>query len=188
MGDNMRKYRQGQVVAKFTSKKGKEIELRIPKLGDEQEYLDFINSIIAEDDFILYDQLLDIEKETKWLKKTIKNIKASKSLYLTAFCDDKIIGNSSLDFGKGRKNHVAGFGITIKSGYREEGIGTKMMEILFDEAKKVGAKIMELGVYCTNQRAINAYKKMGFVQHGVLPKAIYHRGKYVDEILMYRSV
>lgn len=181
-------YKQGQVITKFTSKKGKEIELRIPKLGDEQEYLDFINSIIAEDDFILYNQPLDIEQETKWLEKTIKNIEASKSLYLTAFCDGKIIGNSSLDFGKGRKKHVAGFGITIKSGYREGGIGTKMMEILFNEAKQIGIKLIDLGVYCTNDRAINAYKKMGFTQHGVLPKAISHRGKHIDEILMHKHL
>lgn len=189
MGDHMKKYSQGQMVAKFTSKKGKMIELRIPRLSDAQGYLDFINGIIAEDDYILLSQpIKDLKEEKKWLQDKIKNINEQKILCLTAFYQNKIIGNTDLLFGKDRKGHVGSLGICLKKGFREEGIGTKMMEILFDEAKKVGAKIMELGVYCTNQRAINAYKKMGFVQHGVLPKAIYHRGKYVDEILMYRSV
>ncbi|EKD56430.1 MAG: GCN5-related N-acetyltransferase [uncultured bacterium] len=181
-------YKPGQVIAKFTSKKGKEIELRIPKLGDEQGYLDFINSIIDEDDYILYNQPVSFEEEKIWLAKTVGDIIKGKALYLTAFYDDLIIGNASLGTCKGRKGHVAGFGITIKNGYREEGISTMMMETLFTEAKKMGIKLIDLGVYCTNKRAINAYKKMGFVEHGILPKAISHRGNYIDELLMHRHL
>lgn len=181
-------YQPGQVIAKFTSKKSKEIELRIPKLGDEQKYLDFINSIIDEDDFILYNQPVSFEEEKVWLTKTVSDIIKGKALYLTAFYDDLIIGNANLGTCKGRKGHVAGFGITIKNGYREEGIGTKLMENLFNEAKKMGVKIIDLGVYCTNKRAINAYKKMGFIEHGVLPEAINYRGNYVDEILMFKHL
>lgn len=184
----MKKYLPGQVITKFISKKGKEIELRIPRLGDEQEYLDFINSIIAEDDFILYDQPLTLEKEKVWLAKITENINKGKSIYLTAYHNDSIIGNTDIESGKGRKKHVATFGITIKDGYREEGIGTKMMEVLFSEAKKMEIKLIDLGVYCSNKRAINAYKKMGFTQHGVLPKAISHRGKHIDEILMCKHL
>lgn len=185
----MKKYYQGQIVAKFTSKKGKEIELRIPKNGDEKGYLDFINSIIAEDDFILLSKpVTDLSEERKWLKNTVENIQKQKTLCLTAFYQNQIIGNTDLLLGKDRRGHVGTFGIVIKKGFREEGIGTKMMEVLFAEAKKLGTSIVELEVFSTNSRVIKVYEKMGFTKHGLLPGAILHRGKYINAILMYKNL
>lgn len=181
-------YKPGQIIAKFTSKKNKEIVFRIPKLGWEKEYQDYINSIIAEDDYILYEKPLDIKDEKKFIKSKMEEIKGKKGFCITAFYKDKIIGNTDLKFGKGREKHVALFGIAIKNGFREEGIGTKMMEILFSKAKTLGIKVIELKVFETNTRAINSYKKMGFKKSGSIPGGIYHRGKYISDNLMCKNL
>ena len=185
----MKKYHQGQIIAKFTSKKGKEIELRIPKKSDAKEYLDFINSIIAEDDYILFEkQITDLKAEKKWVDENVKNMMEKKGLILTAFYKNEIIGNADINIARDREKHIGSFGITIKYGFREEGIGTKMMGILFNETKKLGVKIVVLETFANNKRAIKCYEKIGFIKHGQLPGAIFWRNKYIDAILMYKNL
>lgn len=185
----MNKYNEGQVIVKFTSKKGKEIELRIPKKGDEKNYLDFINSIIAENRYILLDKPVnDLKEEKKWLENMVKNTLNNKMVSLTAFYKNKIIGNTDVTFAQYRQKHLGSFGIVIKDKFRQEGIGTKMMEVIFNKAKKHSIKIVFLEVFANNIRAIKAYEKMGFIQHGLLPKAISWRRKYIDAIMMYKNL
>lgn len=185
----MQKIHPGQVIAKFKSKKGKEIELRIPKKSDAQEYLDFINSIIAEDDYILFNKpVTDLKAEKKWVGDSIKNMIDKKAIMLTAFYQNKIIGNMDVNVARDREEHIGSFGIVMKDGFRHEGIGTKMMKIMFDEAKKLGVKIVVLEVFANNIHTVKCYEKIGFVKHGQLPKAISWRGKYIDGILMYKNL
>jgi len=181
-------FEPGQIIDRFHSKKNKEIILKIPKMGWEKQYQSFINSIIAEDDYIIYDESLDFEDENKFIQSELDKIKDKKGFCLTAFYQDEIIGGTTIDFGKGRKKHVATFGIAIKEGFREEGIGTKMMEILFEYVKRTGIRLIELEVFATNKRAIGAYRKMGFIKHGELPRAIYRKGKFVNAILMNKNL
>ena len=41
-----------------------------------------------------------------------------------------------------------------------------------------------LTVYADNPRAIRCYEKVGFVREGVKRQAVYHDGKFVDEVMM----
>ena len=64
-----------------------------------------------------------------------------------------------------------------------------MMKITLAEGKKLPSlQMVTLGVYANNPRAIHLYKKLGFKNYGTVPKAIHHKGKYVDEILMYKNL
>lgn len=181
-------YKPGQIITKFRSKKGKEIVLKIPKFGWEKQYRDYINSIIAEDDYIIYEKPLLIKDEREFIQSKLEEIKEKRGFCLTAFYKNKIIGSANVNFNKARKKHVATFGIAIADGYREEGVGSKMMEILFEYAKRVGIRIIVLEVFVTNKRAIAVYKKMGFIKYGELPCAIYRRGKFINTVLMYKNL
>jgi len=72
----------------------------------------------------------------------------------------------------------------VKNGYRRIGIATKLMEVLVREAKKHGLKLIVLDVYENNYPARALYKKFGFKEVGRVPKAIFWKGEYVDEIRM----
>ena len=49
-------------------------------------------------------------------------------------------------------------------------------------------RIITLGVFATNDIAMNMYKKFGFVEFGRLPEGVLHRGNYIDHIYMYKRV
>jgi len=81
---------------------------------------------------------------------------------------------------------VGVLGIAVKSGYRRLGIGAKLIEVLLEEAKKQGLKVIVLDVYEKNLPALNLYRKMGFKEVGRIPKAIFWKGRYIDDIKMAR--
>ena len=43
-----------------------------------------------------------------------------------------------------------------------------------------------LDVYEKNLPALNLYKRMGFKEVGRIPKAVYWKGEYIDDIKMAR--
>jgi RimJ/RimL family protein N-acetyltransferase len=57
---------------------------------------------------------------------------------------------------------------------------------MIDWAKNRGARKLCLGVFSTNQQAINLYKKFNFRVEGTRKKQYKVNGKYVDEIIMGR--
>jgi len=47
-------------------------------------------------------------------------------------------------------------------------------------------KVIVLDVYEKNLPALNLYRKMGFKEVGRIPKAIFWKGRYIDDIKMAR--
>jgi len=86
--------------------------------------------------------------------------------------------------GKGKRSHVGTLGIAIKDGYRDVGIGTEMMQVLVEESRKAGLKLLRLSVFGSNMRAKHVYGKAGFREVGRIPKAISKGDEYVDEVWM----
>ncbi|HEX8965557.1 MAG TPA: GNAT family N-acetyltransferase, partial [Patescibacteria group bacterium] len=86
-----------------------------------------------------------------------------------------------------RSYHIGIFGITIAKDYREIGIGEVLSRTIIEESKKQipGLKILSLNVFSPNLRAQSLYKKLGFTQYALLPKGVYYKGDYVDEIKMF---
>lgn len=77
-------------------------------------------------------------------------------------------------------NHVGMLGIRIKSLYRGIGIGTIIMEMLIEESKKAGLKVLVLDVFDTNRIAKKFYEKIGFKEVGRIPKGVCKNGKYIN--------
>ena len=76
-------------------------------------------------------------------------------------------------------------GMSIRQKYTGMGLGSFMMKIALDQAKANGFEQVELGVYSDNDRARYMYKKMGFKEYGMNPRAFKLKdGTYRDEIIM----
>lgn len=84
------------------------------------------------------------------------------------------------------KNRIAEAGIVIgKKDYLGKGIGTEAIELLqYFAFYKLNLNKLELAVHDFNERAINCYKKCGFIEEGRLRNKHYFDGKYSDSILM----
>jgi len=108
---------------------------------------------------------------------------------LFAFDGDKMVGNCDVKKGLYRSAHVGVFGLVLKNGYRNDGIGRQIAEATIKLAQeRLGVRMVELHVYSENEPARNLYRKLGFVECGVLPEAIEYRGRMVDQIHMYKRL
>jgi len=82
--------------------------------------------------------------------------------------------------------HHATVGMGIIDGYRQQGIGTRLLSAVIESARAKGLHHLYLGVYRQNVLAQTLYKKLGFVETGVEPK-FYQMpdGSYEDDIIMW---
>jgi len=179
------------IIFQTTTKTGKSITFRYPTIDDVEILKNFINKISLEKTFITYQgEQVSLEGETKWLNSKLEDIQNKKGVFILAFIDGKLVGDSDIESGIFFAKHVGNFGITIDVDFRGEGIGELLMDLVIKEAVKNidGLKIIKLGVFSNNSIAQGLYKKMGFIEYGRLPGGVKHREDFVDEILMYKEI
>ncbi len=180
-----------KIIYKTTTKTGKVLTFRYPTIDDLQTVTDFINKASQERTFISFQgNELKLEDEKKWLESTINKIETKEKVYLMAFIDGKFVGCSDVELSTFAKKHNGVFGIIVDNNYRGEGVGEALMKLVISEAKKnlKGLRIIILECFAANLVALNLYKKMGFIEYGHLPNALKRRGKYMDEVLMYKKI
>lgn len=184
----------GKIVKTFTTKKGTEITIRYPKWEDLDEMTRYINEISKENTFLLFSgEEITKEGEADFLGLMLKGIEFRNKVFLGCFVNETLIGVCSverLEHMRERCKHIATFGLSLASPFRGEGIGYEFAYMTVEEAKKniSGMKLITLEVFGNNEIAQNLYRKLGFIECGRIPKAILHRGDYVDEIKMYLEV
>ena len=66
-----------------------------------------------------------------------------------------------------------------------QGYGTEAMQLLLEHAfNTLNLNRVDLHVYDDNQRAIEMYKRVGFVEEGRLRDYHFREGKYFDTLIM----
>ncbi|EAE5495722.1 GNAT family N-acetyltransferase, partial [Listeria monocytogenes] len=87
---------------------------------------------------------------------------------------------------KKRELHTSELAISIRKKYWGLGIGTICMEELIKYAKSSEyLKLIYLEVVTENKRAINLYKKFGFIEAGEIPALMQVDRRYLDVTMMY---
>lgn len=179
----------GQIIKTFTSKKGNFVVVRTPLMEDVSLMTDFINEMSREDTFISFSgEQITEEEESKFVKEFIENMEKGNGLSILAFVGDTLISSSGISRQQRRSKHFGSLGISIKDGYREEGIGTELMNIMIDGAEKMKMRAIELSCFANNPRAFYLYEKMGFREVGRIPKKYFYKGDYIDSIEMVREL
>lgn len=107
------------------------------------------------------------EPEEK-MKNKIMNI-TSNDYWFVAEEDRRVIGVAILNrHSNPRKSHVASITIMVNGEYHSKGIGTLLMKELINLSDNIiKLKRLELQVFADNERAINLYRKFGFIEEGV---------------------
>ena len=168
----------------FTSKDGRKVVLRSVKWEDLDDLLEMINSLVEEGADITRTKKATRADEAEWLGRYLARIEKKEIINCAAEVEGKVIANSEIGKREDPMSHVGGFGIAIKQGYRNIGIGTQIMQSLIEESKKAGLRILVLDVFDSNGMAKHLYRKMGFKEAGRIQKGIYKNGEYVDLIRM----
>ncbi len=108
---------------------------------------------------------------------------------LVACVDGEVVGNLGLHTNpnRPRRRHVAGLGMAVRDDWQGKGVGNALMQAAIDLADKwLQIERLELEVYTDNERAINLYKKFGFVIEGTFIHHAYRDGQYVNSYGMAR--
>jgi RimJ/RimL family protein N-acetyltransferase len=154
----------------------------------EEDDLDFITSLRLSDhvqsfvgNVIFTNKILQKE----WFSRVSKS-SSDKFMVLEIKEEDgyKKIGMirlTAIDF----INRSVCVGGDIAEEYSGKGHGKNMYNLIFKLGFDVwGMNRLWLSVLENNQRAINLYKKIGFIDEGAQRKAIYKDGKYLDYLNM----
>lgn len=176
----------GKIIKTFQSKKGHEVMIRYPKWEDVDALTEYINELSKEDTFIrVHHEVMTKEDEMRYLADNFCKMEKGNMIQLFAFVDGVFAANCSIERGTRRMTHVGTVAIAIRKAYREEGIGTVLLETLIAEAKKLPFELLTLTCYEENIRALHVYEKVGFQKGGMIPGAVDFHGKKQGEVFMY---
>jgi len=180
-----------KIIYQGKTKKGKDVLIRYPQVGDEVEMLSYINQLSQERTFIRYQgEQESLENEIKYLNSILGNLKNNKAVHLLVFSQERLIAASDVHMLDKTEKHLGIFGIAVSKDFRGEGVGKLLMKLVLKEAEKEIAdlKIITLDVYQTNLIAQNLYKEFGFVEYGTLPNGVARNNTFEDRVLMYKNV
>lgn len=168
---------------------GRNVIFRTPKWEDLDDFLELINSLVDEKADIYVTEKFSREEETKWLLGVIAHLERDEDFFLAAEVDKKVVALAEFKIKKGDKEHPAGvIGIIVKKGYRNLGIGTEILKTLFEQAAIYGLRKMTINAFATNKRAIHVYKKIAFIETGLIPERHFRQDKLIDEIVMEKQI
>jgi RimJ/RimL family protein N-acetyltransferase len=169
------------------TKQGRHFVLRQPTVNDAAGILRFATTLFAATDQVLTtpeEYTITLEQERQWINSFLENPNA---LILIAELDGETIGLLTFTaHPKKKMAHTGEFGISVHPHHQGKGIGKKMIEHLLLWAKDhPQIEKVNLGVFASNQAAIDLYKKCGFKEEGRQLKAIKQpSGEYTDLVLM----
>jgi len=80
--------------------------------------------------------------------------------------------------------------LSVQIPYRGLGIGQALLQTLLDWATvEPGLERIELSVFAHNTRALDLYRKLGFVEEARLPRTVkLADGTYYDDVMMVKWV
>lgn len=168
-------------------KDGRSCLLRNGTAADGQAVLEVFNRTHEETDYLLTysdENSFTVSQEGDFLQKQTDSANA---IEIIAVVDGVVAGTAGIDaLGMRDKiKHRAVFGIAIAKAFWGLGIGKYLMEACMECARKAGYIQLELEVVAENERAVEMYKKAGFIEYGRNPKAFRLRtGEYQELIDM----
>ena len=174
----------GKILKNFKAKDGQNVVLRTPRWEDLDDLLELINSLVEEKAEIYITEKFTRENEAEWLIKTISHMEKDEQIFLVAEVDKKVIASSDFQIQGGTEEHSGEIGIAVRDGYRNLGIGTEIMKTILEQVAFFGLRTITVKTFATNKRAIHVYKKVGFVESGIIPKKHFREGKFIDEVIM----
>jgi len=161
---------------------GRAVIIRPATLEDAAGLIENINTVVAEDVYILIDSVpMDLNAERRWLA----SFDGKRSALLVGCDGPRIVGQVDCHGGRFTKNrHVGTVGIAIRDGWREIGLGRILMGRILEWMRARGFLKAQLCVFATNVRATRLYESLGFQIEGARRQAIRIRGEFIDEIMM----
>jgi len=123
------------------------------------------------------------------IEEMFRNWSANKPLGDAGFSivsndDGELLGHLTL-YGASLPERCASFAILISPDHVGRGIGPKATRLALSYGfRELGLNRIELHAWAFNTRAIRAYEKAGFIIEGRRRDAVFHDGRFHDEVIM----
>ena len=163
-----------------------EVRVRRATARDLEQYAKNLQEVADEGRYLFTEE---VKKDR--LKSTERMFKDKSCLAIVAEVGSgrtrRVVGSLTMErYGNVRKtSHVRVLGMLVVKGYREMGIGTKLVAYALEWAKsQKDVEKVVLGVFSNNKRAFRLYEKFGFKVEGVKRDQYYIDGRHADEIDM----
>ena len=163
------------------------IEIREARPTDAKQLNAYVHETFKTSDHLITrpDEFrMGVWRQRHWISK--KQINPLETCLL-ATADNHIIGMlDNWTDRRARVTHSTCFAMTVKEGWRCQGIGTTILKQFIAWVKKHPTlERIELHVHNDNTHAINLYEAMGFQHEGTRRNAVkYEDGRVVDDHLM----
>ncbi|MBE6742049.1 MAG: GNAT family N-acetyltransferase [Ruminococcaceae bacterium] len=166
----------------------RECILRNGVYSDGEIVLELFKKTHSQTDFLLSypDEVkFTVEEESDYLQKKTES---EGEIEILAELDGVITGSAGIErVGIHEKlAHRCDFGVSVDKEYWGFGIGKALLEACIECAKKAGYAQMELEVVADNERAVQMYKKAGFVEYGRNPRDFKSRLTGYQEVIYMR--
>lgn len=155
----------------ITLKDGRECTLRNGEESDGKAALQNFIEMHRQTDFLLSypsELFLTAEEEGDYLHKKAVS---KRSVEILALVGGELVGTAGIEpqGNKFKVRHRCDFGVSVDKAYWGLGIGRALMEACIECAKDAGFRQMELEVVAENERAVEMYRRAGFVKYGRNP-------------------
>ncbi|MCR4407043.1 MAG: GNAT family N-acetyltransferase [Anaerolineae bacterium] len=172
---------------RFVTKKGLTVILRPAVEADAPSLLAALNSVAAEEKFLLRSRF----DRSEWADPAfIRQVEQAGNLLLVAVYGGQVIGWLALSRGAEEYiHHTADLMMGIISGYRGQGLGSAMLDYALGWAREQGVEKIYISLRSGNEKAFPFYAKHGFIEEGRHNKFIKTgEGCYEDFIVLARLV
>jgi RimJ/RimL family protein N-acetyltransferase len=154
--------------------------------SDAKAMLEYINAISRESEFLTFGEG-EFDKTVEQEESFIDSIsKQNNALFIIAEIEGKIVGNLNFSGGgRPRITHTGEFGVSVLKEFWGQSVGTELIKYLieFSKQSRIIRKI-NLRVRSDNYSAIHVYKKLGFIEEGVITREFLINGSFHDSIQM----
>ncbi|MBR5048224.1 MAG: GNAT family N-acetyltransferase [Erysipelotrichaceae bacterium] len=154
---------------------------------DAAKMISYLNQVGGESDYLLHGKnefLVSVEG----VKRKLDMSKESEnSIILIALENNQIIARAELEgYYPARIRHRAKFSLSVRKECWNRGIGTEMIKRIFEQAKKMKIRSIELEAIADNERGIHLYHKMGFADIGIYKEYFCVNGLFKDAVVMQK--
>ena len=161
------------------------VEIRAGTWRDARGLLELLGRVGAEGRYIRSERVTP--ERARRIRRSLRDPWTPEAANIVAVADSKVIGSLGIAREVTRETrHVASLGMAVAEEWRGRGVGSALLAEAFRWAEWAGIEKIALSVYPHNQRAINLYKKFGFVEEGRLSGHSKKSSGYEDEVLMGR--
>ena len=169
-------------------KDGRTAILRNGVEADGAAVFENFNRTHGESDYLLSypdENSFTAEQEGKFLKRKAES---DNEVEIIALVDGRVAGTAGVDAigGKYKLRHRAEFGISVLKEYWGLGIGRALMDACIECARQAGYAQLELTVVAENARAVEMYRRAGFVEFGRNPRGFNSRISGYQELVSMR--